>query len=425
MQCPNCKMNVKDDSKFCIYCGSQFVATPPSPGGKPSVVCPNCNTILTPGTNFCTNCGRQINVGQGVQQPVQQPVQTVQESEEQAQAGKIALENYRKAYFGSKYDSVINSGFSFGTLFLGWIWLFIYKLRGSAGKLFLTQFVVGLIARFFGITGGLIGSAITLYINYTYALEFSKTYFDKSNYDIDEIMQSTLDENERLRLCKEKGGVSVPAIIGILALFTFIGYYTITTSMEEAYENLNNSHQITFSSSARVYINAVKSAVSSNEIKCGKDISSAEPGIYYYSFTTKSGDSATKLVDPVIKSPWDKADVAGQVIIHKFTKGKDTAYEYGIVLVDSEGRGIGEFDINGNVKKFPHELSIRKSAVNIENGDYRQEYFNKVSSGTTEALNSAGPTLDTIFEYYALREERINETDLVTKAPIPCEIIAD
>ena len=84
-QCPDCKLDIPTDAKFCPQCGHQQVvfrqcqncgknltanAKFCSKCGKPSDVkpapsiCSRCNTENLPGAKFCNQCGEQISAGE-------------------------------------------------------------------------------------------------------------------------------------------------------------------------------------------------------------------------------------------------------------------------------------------------------------------------------------------------------------------------
>jgi predicted amidophosphoribosyltransferase len=84
-QCPDCKLDIPTDAKFCPQCGHQQVvfrqcqncgknltanAKFCSKCGKPSDVkpapsiCSRCNAENLPGAKFCNQCGEQISAGE-------------------------------------------------------------------------------------------------------------------------------------------------------------------------------------------------------------------------------------------------------------------------------------------------------------------------------------------------------------------------
>ena len=429
MQCPNCQMNIKDDAKFCIHCGTQFnvsMGTQVAQVQSGTSTCPKCQAPIQEGAQFCINCGAQLA------STASQPAQTNQimnvYTPEQAQADKAAQEKYFRTYLGSRYTSITNANFSFGTFFLGWPWLLFYKLYGAAGRLLLTQlvisFVAGLISRVIGILGSTVGLIANIYISYVYAQSFASAYRTRANSDVSDIMNQTQDEEERLKLCKKRGRPLYPALIIVcwpLVLLTVV-------PLLGAYSTVDNSRQDVFMDTSHAYLNAMKNAVLADELICGKAISEVGPGIYYYSFTTANGDSATKLLEQGGKSPWGNANVAGQIYIFKNynSTAKIDNYQYGIVLVDEKGRGFGEFSESGQPQKIIASGYLNRSIINTSDGENRKIYYNKAKAGTKKALNKdTAPTSDaecgyTSFEtFYKYAIE--NKTDSNPK-PVACDI---
>lgn len=200
MQCPKCNMNIKDDAKICMHCGTQFNNSLSAPVQKQMVICPNCKASIELGVKFCTQCGAEINP------ETVSPVPQVQVSSTNADSDR-----YLKAYFGSKYDSVMKCDFSIGTFFFEWIWLLIYGLFKPALNLFLiavgTDFVSSLIRSLIG--GGdlitMVGLAVRVYFVIQYSKDFSSFRIEKANNEINEIIRAYSDENQRLEMCKKKG----------------------------------------------------------------------------------------------------------------------------------------------------------------------------------------------------------------------------
>ncbi len=424
MQCPNCNMNIKDDAQFCLHCGTQFANRPVAPvQTATAATCPKCNAAIAPGTQFCTNCGFQI---QGAQS-AQTPDQILQQKQQVIAQEQIQREKYMRAYFGSGYDSVMEGSFSIGTFFFGWVWLIIYKLYSAAGKMFVTQVVINFVAvilsPLLGGFGTILGGTASLWITIMYAREFSSAYLDRANHEIDYILSTVPNEEDRLKECKKAGGPSL--IAGIVVVGAFLGIIALIffSAVMGAGSTIEHSRQDTFMDTSRAYVNAIKNAVYADEIKCGKNIYEADAGIYYYSFTTRAGDSATKILEMGGKSSWNNADVAGQVIIHKSISGGRPNYKFAVVLVDEKGKGIGEFTNDGKVTAVVSETLLRRSDVNTSDGDNRKAYFNKVASGSTSALNSVGPTLNTEWDYTPLRNLYGKDQESIKTEPVACEYI--
>ena len=121
MQCPNCQMNIKDDSQFCIHCGTRFSNSMSTTVSQvqntvpvqPSI-CPKCQQPIQAGSKFCTNCGLQLATNQ-VSAP-STPDQILQQNQQALVNEQNERDKYLRAYFGSSYDKVMNSNFSIGTL---------------------------------------------------------------------------------------------------------------------------------------------------------------------------------------------------------------------------------------------------------------------------------------------------------------------
>ena len=443
MQCPNCQMNIKDDAQFCMHCGASFNNPQQTqvPEQSGSNLCPSCNTPIIAGTQFCTNCGANLGNNQ-VSNPTQVnqqiPAQSTQ-SQVLSQVGvqtstnnRVDMEKYLRAYFGFRYNSIISSNFSFGTFFFGWFWLLIYGLYSMAGRLFLTQLGISIASAVVEVIFSAVGlgslvtlaaSIINIYILVVYAKNFSSAYIDRANKEIEYILSRTQDEEERIKLCKTRGGINlIPSIITLVIIGLFI--YGIFSALSKGTGGtIENSRKDTFMDTSKAYINAIKNAVAADELKCGDSISKVGQGVYYYSFTTKSGDSAHKLLEQGGKSPWNNADVAGQIVIRKivYDSSSSAKYEYGVVLVDEKGRGIGKFDANGKVIEVIPEESLSRNVVNKDDGDNRKLYFNKVASGDKGVLNSKGPTLNTKWSYDTISQKYGNT--LTTKGSVACEVI--
>ena len=54
INCPNCKIKLKDNLKFCPECGAKIEQAKPKN-------CSNCNIQLKIGQKFCTECGSKVS----------------------------------------------------------------------------------------------------------------------------------------------------------------------------------------------------------------------------------------------------------------------------------------------------------------------------------------------------------------------------
>ncbi len=449
MQCPNCQMNIKDGSKFCIHCGTQFNAsmgmqTSQIQSGTP--ICPKCQAPIPEGAQFCTNCGAQLNGGQSNQQvlvntqntqigPSTQPIQPVVQ-QSGSSLDSLDKEKYFNAYFNDRYHEVAKSSFSIGTFFLEWWWLIAYKLYNSAGMMFLFDFGITIGIRvllylffiLFGLAGvplvGLVGLIAFIWNRVRFAKDFSSDRIAKASKEIDSILRSTDDEFERIERCKNAGKplyfvfalFVLPMIIGIIGAFSGLG-----TGISSTSSTIENSKKDMFADTSRMYLNAVKNAVAADEIKCGDVMSKLGAGVYYYTFTTAKGDGATKLLDQGGKSSWDSANVSGQAYIYKYINSDTgiTSYKYAIVLVDEKGRGFGEFNGNGVPEKVIGEQNINRSTVSNRDGNNRKKFYNQARQGYN---NYPAPTSMTEWDSVMIKNFDDGKGNHLDKEPIACEV---
>lgn len=415
MQCPNCQMNVKDDAQFCIHCGAHFENQ-----GVPNTSNVGTNNVQQP---VVQSAG---NVQQTTVQNQAQPMVGSQEFFNQIKAKQDSSDKYYREYLGSNYDNVMESRFSFGTFFFGIFWLLGYKLYSQVIKLILTQIaisiavgIIGGVLFFLGLGGlvSLLSTGATFYVSYLFGSGFARAYLERATRDIDRIINTTTDEDERMRLCKKKGGPSIIIFaieIAVIVGMVIFAYWSLDHTV------IDNEKKSSFADIATAYYSGMVSEIVDDNVVCGEPISKVRPGIYYYNFTTKTGDSATKLYESTAKSPWNNADLAGQIIIYK--RSTNIRYSYAVVLVDEEGRGIGEFDSNlkiGKVNKVP----ITRSMVEIQNEYKRKSFFEKVSAGTPEALKYSVVTADTDWDGTKIKDLVSLEGEAINSEPVACEII--
>lgn len=430
MQCPKCQMNVKEGSQFCIYCGTQFSGIQTQQPQISTNVCPKCNEPIAPGAQFCTNCGEQLNGNQIQALTTPQPVQSV----EPVVKKTIDYDKYFNAYFDHKYTDVAKSSFSFGTFLFGFWWLLIYKLYAAAIKMFIVLFVAGFIARI--VTGViafsgsksvlivLIPLVANIVISVIYAQNFSRLRIEKANIEIENIINSTNNEEERIKKCRDAGKVNyiILAIVLLPVILVLLSFFGFFSNISGPGGSIERSRLDTFKDTAVMYINEVKTTVVYNDLNCGVPINDAEPGIYYYSFTTANGDSATKLTTLGGKSPWNNGDVSGQVYIYKhLTEDNNTKYEYGLVFADAEGRGFGQFNNSGQAIQIIGETSLLNSQRDGSKSDNRKHFYELTSVGTSQALNIA-PGRGAFWDERRLSDLTSSGTTRIVKAPVACEI---
>ena len=199
-------------------------------------------------------------------------------------------------------------------------------------------------------------------------------------------------------------------LIELLAVITIMGILMLV-AIPAVSRTIENSRRDTFMNTAKSYLNAVKNAVAADEVKCGTEIISAKgAGYYYISFTTATGNTATDLMEQGGKSSWGNANVAGVIVFQKTINQNRNAYKYSVGMVDSVGRGIGEYAAStGLPTKLIAEESLSRTNVQTANGNNRSVYYSKNSGGTFNAI----PTKNTTY---------IDDTK-ITSDFTKCEII--
>ena len=124
------------------------------------------------------------------------------------------------------------------------------------------------------------------------------------------------------------------------------------------------------------------------------------------------------------KSLWQEKNISGQVYIYKkdSPNSQHFAYEYAIVLVDEDGRGVGEFDSNGKPIVVINSNDIKPSKVYTEDGDNRKLYYNILKAGKDEALNVlTAPTLETKWNGMSF-SQKMGYDGISPVNPIACKI---
>lgn len=59
MECPACGRTIRNNTKFCQYCGTTLIKARPKQNIKKQP-CPVCGASLKPGISFCTQCGTPV-----------------------------------------------------------------------------------------------------------------------------------------------------------------------------------------------------------------------------------------------------------------------------------------------------------------------------------------------------------------------------
>lgn len=220
MQCPNCKMNVSEGASSCLHCGTQFQTVPNTPLANTNVDIAVSNPV-----DFSAQMAEKAVAAQ----------EEVQEIEDR--------KKYQKIYLGLDYKRVTGRNFSWGVFFSGLtsvfgpIWFLIHGLFGQALKWFLTNLGIGFVYKVWGLLFshskldrpfnfiiGVLLIALAIY----YAKIFYSDYLEKVNYDINVILKTTQDENQRISMCRKKRfGLcifKIPLLILLIIAYSSIIY---------------------------------------------------------------------------------------------------------------------------------------------------------------------------------------------------------
>lgn len=184
-------------------------------------------------------------------------------------------------------------------------------------------------------------------------------------------------------------------LIELLAVITIMGILMLV-AIPAVSRTIENSRRDTFMDTAKSYMNAIKNAVAADELRCGTDnISAGLTGYYYYTFYNDGSNvSATDLMEQGGKSSWGNANVVGQVYIKKSVTNTASStkatYEYGIVLIDKAGRGIGVTAASGTnnatLSAVVTESELARTHVATVDGNGRLAFFTKNSTGTYDTV---------------------------------------
>jgi len=368
MECPNCKMNIKDDAQFCIHCGTNFGGglnqnqlvnntmngQPASNVGQPlgatqmqtntlgtgGGVCPSCGTAIKDGNHFCINCGARVT-----DQEINNPQPLSNQPSNQANAinpkplttNKPDREKYYRAYFGSSYDTVRNGSFSIGTLFFSWIWLLLYKLYSQAGSLFVTVLIVdvigGIVTFIIPPLKGIVGlgtSIFTIIYIYNYAKEFNYYRMEKADKDIDDVFRNYVNEDDRIAACKRMGGVNVIILVLIIA-YIGLPILLVFSVFSATSRTIDNSRKSTFLSTAKEYANRTKTLYAAQDVRPSKGKFDFENNYY----VLIDGSSYNKVIHPLTNTYSSaSANDYGYVLLES---QPDSKYKYYICLVSKIG----------------------------------------------------------------------------------------
>ena len=200
-------------------------------------------------------------------------------------------------------------------------------------------------------------------------------------------------------------------LIELLAVITIMGILMIV-AIPAVSRTIENTRRGTFANTAQNYLNAIKTAVSADEIKCsdGKMLSEKGSGYYYYPFYSGNA-TGQDLLEQGGKSSWADAAVAGVIVIHKTGTATKPRYDYGMAMVDASNRGFGGTTLTAANSAFSVvilEANINRNSVAAADGD-----------GRSKVKKNATPTLalgtDSKWSYGSTE---------VTTAPVLCGTLA-
>ena len=137
-------------------------------------------------------------------------------------------------------------------------------------------------------------------------------------------------------------------LIELLAVITILGILMLV-AIPAISRTIENSRKDTFMDTGKLYADAVRTAVSAEEVKCGTDYLSAASGDKFYVwFCSKqnAGETCnTDLMQSGGKSSWKSRDVHGYVQIVKDTSGSTIKYTYKVTMTDgAHGFALNDID---------------------------------------------------------------------------------
>ena len=166
--------------------------------------------------------------------------------------------------------------------------------------------------------------------------------------------------------------IELLAVIVILGILMLVAIPAVSRTIE-------NARRDTFLNTAKSYINAVKNAVASDELKCGSYMISALGTGYYQVVFNSNLNSGKDLMEQGGKSSWGNAEVKGVVLIQKTVNENRNVHVYSIFMTDSQGRGIGGAS-ETNPTALISEGALARSYVNTKDGNNRKTVFGNVAN---------------------------------------------
>ena len=207
MKCPNCEMNIKDGSTFCIHCGSMWQNIE-SPAGAPSLgTQATVPGLLQDKPLYSQNspANKLMNQSSAQTQLMNRQIRLQRE---------LQIDEYVKEYIGPQYEKYRKGFFSWGALFFTYFYYIAKGLTGEGIHWFLLQVgiitVVGIggILPIIGYIIAIIGIIILLKVWYGYSSNYTETYLRIQRTTIEEKLkekeQLTPDDIAALKAKKEE-----------------------------------------------------------------------------------------------------------------------------------------------------------------------------------------------------------------------------
>ena len=185
-------------------------------------------------------------------------------------------------------------------------------------------------------------------------------------------------------------------LIELLAVITIMGILMLV-AIPAISRTIENSRRDTFMDTAKSYMNAVKTSVAADEVKCGDEMMSAKGDGYYYIKFNSSDTSGTDLMEQGGKSSWGNAQVKGIVMVQKTVVDNRNKYIYSVMMVDAVGRGIGEANDSGVPTKMITEGALSRADVKTKDGENRLKFYTNHGNPakTTTKIDSTAISSDT------------------------------
>ena len=219
--------------------------------------CPNCGSQIIMGDKFCRVCGTNIislqnNINQNYNQQIlvnqQNNIQAPMTFEQQQMTNPLKNEPHYvpvtdddliNEYIGNNYKELKAGGFSFCTLFFGFIYL-MYRQMYLLGIIWIAinALCVKFLPTYTFIVSGLISISLSIM--------FKSLYLKKVRNKVEKIKQQNqnLDSSELRALCRQRGGTSAAAVILILLIYAIVFYMSYSVMYDLIKDILNKQIEL-------------------------------------------------------------------------------------------------------------------------------------------------------------------------------------